>query len=113
MEDSPICKRLNEHGNLVDELSHPWRNCFYALFLAEQRYIEDSNYKSFIDSLPLDVSNFPVMFGEDEIELLIGSQMVKKIKERVKSWNNDYERMCDAEPEIRNMMSFDEFKQNK
>ena len=34
--------------------------------------------------------------------------MVPKIKERVKSWRSDYERMCEAEPEIRNMMSFDE-----
>ena len=42
-----------------------------------------------------------------------GSSMVPKIKERVRSWRSDYERMCEAEPEIRNMMSFDEFKQYK
>ena len=32
------------------------------------------------------------------------------IFDNVKSWRSDYERMCEAEPEIRNMMSFDEFK---
>jgi len=113
VEDSPICKRLNEHGDLVDELSHPWRNCFFALFIVEQKKMKTSNYKSFIDSLPLDVSNYPVMFGQEERELLKGSQMIGKIDDRVRSWQSDYEAMCEAEPQIRDMMTFIEFKESK
>ena len=87
VEDSDFCKTLHVHEDLQEKLSHPWRNCFFTLFIAEQKMLGDkSKYKPFLDSLPLNVSNFPVMFGEEERVWLQGSSLLEKVDERVETW---------------------------
>lgn len=66
IEKSPLCEKLNVHGDLVNKLSFPWMNTFYSIFLIEVMKSKDADYQYFVDSLPLDLSNYPMTFGDKE-----------------------------------------------
>lgn len=55
---------------------------------------KNSEYQYFIDSLPLDLSNYPMTFGAKEKDLLKGSQLLDNLKERTAEWQADYDLIC-------------------
>lgn len=108
--DSPLCEKLNQFASLTEKLSFPWRNSFFAVFLIEQKKLKDqSKYSYYIDSMPTDLSNYPVMFGEKEREMLKNSCILEKIDIKVATWKQDYHLLCSAEPTLNEQVSFNEF----
>jgi len=110
-----MCEKLNQHGNLVTEqkLSYPWRNSFFAVFFIEQRKLKDSKYAMYLKSLPQDLSNYPILFGEDQINKLKGSQMVEKIQKKKEMWTQDYNALLAVEPTLKDVCSLQEFLEGK
>lgn len=71
---SPLCVKLNAHFELTKKLTDPWRNQFFSIFVAEQKKLgENSKFNLTMKSMPSNMNNFPVLFGEKEMELLKGS----------------------------------------
>lgn len=69
LPDSPLCLAMNEKGELVQQLRHPWRNSFFAVFFIEQLKMgENSKYKDYIQNLPSDLSHYPSNFSQKEID---------------------------------------------
>ena len=59
-----------------------------TLWLLHQEKNPDSKFAEFLDIMPKGVSEFPCMFGEDDMELLKGSQNllleIEKITRQIK-----------------------------
>ena len=47
-----------------------------------------------MQSLPLNLANYPIMFGKKEKNWLKGSLLIEKISERVEKWKKDYLLIC-------------------
>ena len=116
MPDSPLCLALNEKGELVNQLRHPWRNSFFAVFFIEQLKMGDkSKYKDYVQNLPSDLSHFPSNFSQKEIdENLKGSTAIQnKIKAKNQADERDFEILCAAHPALKDAMTLEEFKKGK
>jgi len=116
LPDSPLCLALNEKGELVNQLRHPWRNSFFAVFFIEQLKMGDkSKYKDYVQNLPSDLSHFPSNFSQKEIdENLKGSTAIQnKIKAKNQADERDFEILCAAHPALKDAMTLDEFKKGK
>lgn len=74
---------------------------------------KDSEYQYFIDSLPLDLSNYPMTFGAKEKDLLKGSQLLDILNKRTAEWQADYDLICEKVPEVKDTVSFEKFKEAK
>lgn len=61
--------------------------------------------------MPTDLSNYPVMYGEKEREMLKNSCILEKIDIKVATWQQDYNLLCSAEPTLKEKISFKEFKE--
>jgi hypothetical protein len=99
---SPIGQKLNEYGDLTNHLSHPWRNSFFAVILAEQRKMgEDSMYKNYVQNLPTDFSNYAPFYTDNEKDLLEGcDHMIMRTSMKKAIDANDYKLLCMAYPEL-------------
>lgn len=53
------------------------------------------------------------MFGDTEYEYLKGSPMIDRIAQRKEIWQKDYDLLCEAEPSVKDVVTFDEFKEGK
>jgi len=51
-ESNPIVSELNKHSELIEQLSDPWRNAFYAVFLSEhQKLGAKSKHAAYLSSM--------------------------------------------------------------
>ena len=55
-----------EYDNLNDKLT-------LIFLIMQERRNPDTKIRNFLDSLPTDWSNFPVLYSDEELELLEGS----------------------------------------
>mmetsp|Transcript_18498 Transcript_18498/g.28401 ORF Transcript_18498/g.28401 Transcript_18498/m.28401 type:complete len:129 (-) Transcript_18498:1170-1556(-) len=110
-----MCGKLNMHGELVKErkLSTPWRNNFFAVFFAEQAKVADSKHSSYLKSLPQTVAQFPIRYSDEETKMLNGSLLVRKLDNIKQAWREDYDHLVQAEPELADVCTFDEFVKGK
>jgi hypothetical protein len=116
MPHSPLCQKLNEAGALVEHLSHPWRNSFFAVFMIEQLKAgpENSEYYQYFSHFPEDQSHYPGNFSEKEKELVAGcTDLLFKAEERNIIDSNDYTLLCSVCPELKDTVSLEEFKRGK
>lgn len=112
--ESPELNKLKEKGELVKQLSHPWRNSMYAIFLAEHLKRNDSPFRDYLNSLPQSQKHYPELFTEDELKHLKGSElMLQRIKKRNELVKKDYDLISQAVPSIKDTISFQEFQTGK
>lgn len=102
INDSPICQKLNEYGDLTNHLSEPWRNSFYAVFFAEQIKLGDqSKYKDYVQNLPTDFNNYATFFTDKEKDELVGCDyMIMKTTMKKAMDANDFKLLQMAYPEL-------------
>lgn len=83
----------------------------FGIFFAEQLKDQNTKYRSYLNSLPTTVSNFPELFTQDDLKELEGSDlMLQRINNKNELVRKDYIALCDAEPDIKDFISFTEFQ---
>jgi hypothetical protein len=69
-EDSILCGKLQKCDGLTEKLQI-WMNSFYAVFFIEQlRLKEKSKYHEYLLSFPLNITNYPELFSDEEMKML-------------------------------------------
>lgn len=113
--DSPITLKVVESEEVRKNLSHPWRNSLYAVFIAEHiKKGDDSKFKDYVQNLPKDLSNYPNFYGDAEKEFFQDSSYpIRKITERKAMEANDYLVIKKNFEDIENDLSYDDFKAGK
>jgi len=53
------------------------------------------------------------MFSEHELAYLKGSPILAKIQAKIDLWQKDYDLLCQANPAVKDIVSFKEFKEGK
>jgi len=72
-EDSNLCGKLQKCDGITEKLQL-WMNSFYAVFFIEQLKLkEKSKYYEYLCSFPLNITNYPELFSDEEMEMLQGS----------------------------------------
>ena len=74
-------------------------NSFYAVFFIEQlRLKEKSKYYEYLCSFPLNITNYPELFSDEEMEMLQGSEdLLIAIEKRTQDNKLEYEALCQSE----------------
>lgn len=101
VESNIVSKKIRKYYNQIAD----FETLILALFVIEQYYNPDSFWKPFIDILPKDLSNFPLFFSEEEINLMQGHRLHKQIlktKERIRKYYDEI--IC---PEAKDLFSVD------
>jgi hypothetical protein len=75
VDEGTIGKAIKKHGL---DLSGPVHSA-YAGYIFEEREKPDSKWAFLFNSFPKSADNFPVLFSKDELKLLQGSSVVRKI----------------------------------
>jgi len=112
---SPILQKLNEAGELVKHLSHPWRNSFFAVFMIEQlKKGKESEYYPYVSNLHDLVDHYPTNYTDKEKEMLKGcDDLLFKCESKNIIDSNDYSLLTQVLPELKETVSLEEFKQAK
>lgn len=101
VEGNVVSKKIRKfYDKIVD-----YESIIIALFFIEEIYRENSFWKPFLEILPTDLSNFPLMYTGEELNLLKGYRMynqILKIRNRTRSYYNDI--IC---PEAKSEFSVD------
>ena len=102
--DSPLIEKLNNNSDLASQLSEPWRNKVFGIFFAEQLKDQNTKYRSYLNSLPYTVSNYPELFGQEDLSELEGSDlMLQRINNKNDLVRKDYNALCLAEPVLKDL----------
>lgn len=80
-----------------------------AIFMLEEMQKEDSFYLPYFNSLPDDVSNFPIFWSDNILFLLRGSELFNAIQDRKKEFINDYTTICNCCKGFDKHYSFEDF----
>lgn len=113
--ESPLTLKIVESEEVRKNLSHPWRNSLYAVFLAEHiKKGDESKFKDYVQNLPKDLSNYPSFFGDTEKDYFQDSSYpIRKITERKAIEANDYLVIKKQFEDIEKDLSYDDFKAGK
>ena len=65
-----------------------------AVLLLEERSLEGSRFKPYIDILPKNLQCFPINYITEELTQLIGSPFLFQIREKVIDLKKDYDAIC-------------------
>jgi len=96
-EKTPIGRILaNHHQNRINDY-----NIIMVVVFILSTIKKDSFYKPYYDLLPRDISNFPVFWSDKEYNLLAGSHILYKIRQRQKAFIEDYNTIIDVCPEFK------------
>jgi histone-lysine N-methyltransferase SETD3 len=101
-----IGKKIME-ANL--ELDAP-KHVFIMLYMLLDRRRPDSFFKPYYDILPQTLSNMPIFWSEEELEMLAGSYLLTQIDERNDAIAKDYHEICLLDASFPQMCTLDEFK---
>lgn len=74
------------------------KNVSLALWLLNQQSNPEAQHKEFLDILPTDVNEFPVMFNNDELEALSGTQLLTAATELKKAVLEKYDALMEKVP---------------
>ena len=88
-KESPLGAKIMAAG-LFDKLVYP-KYIIMATFLLEEKLKgAESKFKHFLNILPTDLSEFPVLFTDEEKEWLNGSKLKESINDSVENLEKDY-----------------------
>lgn len=74
------------------------KHTFLSIFLLEERVNLQSKWRLYIDSLPEDLSCFPINYSPEELEMLEGSPFLYMIHEKVIDLKKDYITVMQCDP---------------
>ena len=60
------------------------------LFIMEEQQKPNSKWKTYLETLPTDLSSLPLMYNKQEIELLEGSEIKQRVGVRYVQRKADY-----------------------
>ncbi|KAL4456512.1 hypothetical protein ABPG74_000619 [Tetrahymena malaccensis] len=104
---SDFCKILTEKNAKLIQQKH----VYFALFLLQEQQKKDaSHYKAYIESLPTDLSSFPALFSDEELQYLEGTAALKLVQEQKEDIKNDYETISQLIPEFKQEFSMEQFR---
>lgn len=88
------------------------KHIFLMIFMLWDRKVNgpDSFYAPYYDILPPTLSNMPIMWAEEELELLQGSHLLEQIVDFDQDICEDYKTICRIVPEFRALATIEEFK---
>lgn len=112
--NSPTTLKIVEVEEIRKNLSMPWRNSLYSIFICEQQNLgEESKYKDYVQNLP-SAKSFPTNFNDDDKTMLQDSSFaIRKITERKASEATDYSTIAKHFPDIEKEITYDSFKSAK
>ena len=90
------------------ELDAP-KHIFLMLFMLLDRKKPDSFFKPYYDILPPTLSNMPIFWSEEEIDLLKGSYVQIQVSDRRLAIESDYNTICEIAPLFRSQVTLEEF----
>jgi len=90
-------------------------NSFYAVFFIEQlRLKEKGKYYEYLLSFPLNITNYPELFSDEEMNMLQGSvDLLIAIKKRKNDNKLEYDALCQSESSFSSLISFREYQEGK
>tara|TARA_B100001057_G_C22795426_1_gene929415 strand:+ start:115 stop:1221 length:1107 start_codon:yes stop_codon:yes gene_type:complete len=94
----------NDHSKIINK-----KLSLIAIFMLEEMRKQDSFFFPYFNSLPDDVSNFPVFWDTETLSLLKGSKLLNDIENRKKEFVNDYEIISACCKGFSQDYSFEEF----
>jgi histone-lysine N-methyltransferase SETD3 len=99
--------RLISAANL--DLDAP-KHVYLMIYLLCDRLSPTSFFKPYYDILPPTLSNMPIFWSNDELQLLKGSYLVEQIRDRIVAIEEDYAAILQVAPELATIATLDEFK---
>ena len=72
--ETPIGKAMKENDHMKRLVSP--KHSFLAICIMQERRKESSPFSLYLDILPKNVDDFPIFFGDEELELLKGSSFL-------------------------------------
>ena len=95
--------KLVENGVITNDKLDDIEHCYIPIFLLLEAQNPESFWKPYIDIFPKDTSYFPIFYSEDEMKLLKGSLCYRKIQEKKIEIRNEYNKIAQEIPIIRNL----------
>jgi len=74
---------------------------------------QNEKFKPFIDIMPKTFGEFPIMYTEDELKWIEGSNLHDHILSVKQTYRKHYSALSTAVPELAEMCSFDQFLEFK
>lgn len=108
ISNSPTIDRLLT-GSL--QLKSP-KHSLLAVFLLEEFFKGKASFwEPYLDTLPTDLSNFPIFYTESQLAVLKNSPLLSTVKAKKINILKDYEKICDflGNDEFQSKFSLDDF----
>ena len=80
-----------------------------AAFIMQERQNSQSFWKSYLDTLPKDLSHIPIYFDEHKLSFLKGTTSARMVMELNQFYKEEYNNLCAAIPDF-SLYSYEEFK---
>lgn len=96
--DSPIGKPMFARG-FRQRLISPKHSFFSTFLMEERRKGADSYYSEYIDILPKSFEAYPIFYTPEEMEMLVNTNMVKQVDNKIVDMRQDYDIICKEVPE--------------
>ena len=94
----------NDHNQIINK-----KLSLIAIFMLEEMQQQDSFFSPYFNSLPDDVSNFPIFWSDNILFLLRGSELFNAIQDRKREFINDYTTICNCCKGFDKHYSFEDF----
>lgn len=117
---SPIGQKISEaykprevpYSNYRIVSTHANQKSIFVANILEELEYKRSDRKLYwwIQSLPKTARNFPTLFSKEEKRMLKGSALLRLIEFQIFDWKTDYEDICQALPNFRDSVSFDDYQ---
>ena len=96
--DNQFLKNIPQYDKLI-----------LQLLIMQERRNPDTKLQNFLDSIPKDWSNFPVLYTKEEWEYLQGSQLITWTNAEIQIQKKQYDFFADVVPDFKETYPFEEF----
>ena len=103
----PLAKKITELG--LDQKLEMLEHNQMSAYILQEMNDENSYWKTYIDMLPKDMTEYPFLFSEEEKTWLEGSLFLLDVEEKIRSLKHDYEIMKEV-PEF-GELTFEKFSE--
>ena len=88
------------------------KHIFLMIYILWDRKVNGRNsfFHPYYEILPRTLSNMPIFWSQEELDLLEGSHMLEQIADRNDAIAEDYHSICSVAPELQDICTLDEFK---
>jgi len=94
--------------NLGIKFNSP-KHAYIIVFMVEEMKKGNSFFQPYFDILPTDLSNFPIFWNKNELDLVSGSSILNQINDRKNYLKEDYKLLTGAIPKFKNLCSYSKF----